>query len=182
MLPGQGEKPKGGTCHAALHRDRFASFPSVPRRRTSSLSSSSASWGTGHALCHPLPDGRLPPRPPSLHGRPARLPSWPRHGRASWLPSRRRLSQPFRPPSGRNGLLFWINAKVCGGNRSLLSGAAARPSLKIIHWMIFRALRPQRGFPPVPHPVTIYMPHDCGSQSHTRDITLPKLYNGKAMV
>ena len=34
----------------------------------------------------------------------------------------------------------------------MLSGAAARPTLKIIHRMIFRALRPQRRFPPHPHP------------------------------
>ena len=31
-------------------------------------------------------------------------------------------------------------------------------------------------------PVTIYLPHVCGSQPQARDISLPKLYNGWAMV
>ena len=31
-------------------------------------------------------------------------------------------------------------------------------------------------------PVTIYLPHVYGSQPQARDISLPKLYNGRAMI
>ena len=33
---------------------------------------------------------------------------------------------------------------LCRPGPSSLSGAAARPTLKIIHWMIFQAFRPLR--------------------------------------